>query len=170
VTIVTGPTAQTPPWGADVVRVETAQEMLDACLAHVERSEIVVMNAAVADWRPASSREGKTPKANVELSVVLEPTTDIAAAIGRRKGSRMLVAFAAETDDIEGHARAKLASKGADVVVANRVGAEGTGFDSDTNDAIVVTEHGSEELPRLGKAVLAAVIWDRIVELRGKLT
>jgi phosphopantothenoylcysteine decarboxylase/phosphopantothenate--cysteine ligase len=170
VTLVTGPTAQTPPWGAVVVTVETAEEMLDACLSHVDASEIVVMNAAVADWRPASSREGKTPKAEVELNVPLEPTTDIAAELGRRKGSRILVAFAAETDDVEGHARAKLVSKGADIVVANHVGAEGTGFDSDTNDAIVVTEHGSEALPRLDKTALASVVWDRIVELRGKLT
>ena len=114
-------------------------------------------------------REGKTPKAQVELSVALEPTTDIAAEIGRRKGSRLLVAFAAETDDVEEHARAKLASKGADVVVANRVGAAGTGFDSDTNDAIIVTGLGSEELPRLDKAALSVVIWDRIVQLRGKV-
>ena len=170
VTIVTGPTSQIAPWGADVVSVETAQEMLDACLARVEHSEIVVMNAAVADWRPAASREGKTPKADVELNIALEPTTDIAAEIGRRKGSRFLVAFAAETGDVEAHARLKLASKGADVVVANRVGAEGTGFDSDTNDAIIVTEQGSEALPRLDKTALAVVIWDRIVQLRGKQT
>jgi phosphopantothenoylcysteine decarboxylase/phosphopantothenate--cysteine ligase len=168
VTLVTGPTSQTPPWGATVVAVETAQEMLDACLEYVERSEIVVMNAAVADWRPAHSRPGKTPKAEVELSVALEPTTDIAAEIGRRKGSRILVAFAAETDDVQAHAHAKLASKGADLVVANRVGDVGTGFDSETNDAMFVTEEGTEELPRLEKTALASVVWDRIVEIRRK--
>ena len=169
VTLVTGPTSsQTPPWGAEVLRVETAKEMLDACLERVERSEIIVMNAAVADWRPARSRSGKTPKAEVELSIDLEPTTDIAAEIGRRKGSRLLIAFAAETDDVEEHAYAKLASKGADLVVANRVGAAGTGFDSETNDAILVSEEGADHLPRLEKAQLAAAIWDRIVQIRDK--
>jgi phosphopantothenoylcysteine decarboxylase/phosphopantothenate--cysteine ligase len=168
VTLVSGPTSQAPPWGATVVTVETAQEMLDACLEHVEGSEIVVMNAAVADWRPAQSRPGKTPKAEVELSVELEPTTDIAAEIGRRKGARILVAFAAETDDVETHAQSKLASKGADLVVANRVGDTGTGFDSDTNDAMLVTGEGTEELPRLEKQALASVVWDRIGEIRRK--
>ena len=168
VTLVSGPTAQTPPWGASVVSVETAQEMFDACLEHVERAEVVVMNAAVADWRPATTAAGKTPKADVDLVVSLEPTADIAAAIGARKGERILVAFAAETYDVEAHARAKLASKSADLVVANRVGEAGTGFDSDTNDAILVTDQGAEELPRLDKAALAAVVWDRIVEIRTK--
>ena len=168
VTLVTGPSAQAAPWGADVIRVETAEEMLDACLHHVDHAEVVVMNAAVADWRPAAARDGKTPKAEVDLNVSLEPTTDIAAEIGRRKGSRILVAFAAETDDVRGHARAKLASKGADIVVANRVGDAGTGFDSETNDAMIVTEPGTEELPRLDKGALASVVWDRIVEMRSK--
>ena len=168
VTLVTGPTSQTPPWGATVVEVETARQMFDACIDGLERSEIVVMNAAVADWRPANERSGKTPKAEVELSLRLEPTSDIAAEIGRRKGSRLLVAFAAETDDVEGHAYAKLASKGADLVVANRVAAVGTGFDSETNDALIVTADGTERLPRLDKAALAVVIWDRIVQMRAK--
>jgi phosphopantothenoylcysteine decarboxylase/phosphopantothenate--cysteine ligase len=168
VTLVAGPTAQTTPWGAEMIAVENAQQMLDACLDRLDRVEIVVMNAAVADWRPASPRHGKTPKAEVALSVPLEPTTDIAAEIGRRKDGRILVAFAAETDDVEEHAAAKLASKGADLVVANRVGDAGTGFDSDTNDAIFVSEAGAEPLPRMDKAALAAVVWDRIVEIRRK--
>jgi phosphopantothenoylcysteine decarboxylase/phosphopantothenate--cysteine ligase len=142
--------------------------MLDACLERLDETEIVVMNAAVADWRPATQRTGKTPKAEVELSVQLEPTTDIAAEIGRRKGSRMLVAFAAETDDVEEHAYTKLASKGADLVVANRVGQTGTGFDSDTNDAMLVTEEGTETLPRLEKSELAVLVWDRIGQIRTK--
>jgi phosphopantothenoylcysteine decarboxylase/phosphopantothenate--cysteine ligase len=168
VTLVAGPTAQKPPWGADVIGVETAREMYDACLSRLQDAEIVVMNAAVADWRPASPRPGKTPKAEASLDIALEPTADIAAAIGRAKGARILVAFAAETDDVDGHAREKLASKGADIVVANRVGASGTGFDSETNDAVIVTAHGAETLPRQTKDALAAAIWDRIVELRRK--
>jgi phosphopantothenoylcysteine decarboxylase/phosphopantothenate--cysteine ligase len=168
VTLVCGPTALRAPWGADVVRVETAQQMLDACREHVGRSEIVVMNAAVADWRPARRIDGKAAKAEIVGSIPLQPTTDIAAEIGAMKDARILVAFAAETHDVIEHARDKLLSKGADLVVANRVGDAGTGFDSETNDAMLVDATGAEELPRLTKDALAAAVWDRIVEIRNK--
>lgn len=168
VTLVTGPTALKPPWGADVVRVETAAEMEVECLAHLDSCEVVVMNAAVADWRPADVFERKVKKSGTHHTVRLETTNDIAAEIGRRKGSRILVAFAAETDDLVNHARQKLASKSADLVVANLVGAPGTGFDSETNEAVLITEETADELPRLSKVELAERVWDRIVEIRTK--
>lgn len=168
VTLVTGPTALKPPWGADVVRVETAAEMEVECLAHLDSCEVVVMNAAVADWRPADVFERKVKKSGTHHTVRLETTNDIAAEIGRRKGSRILVAFAAETDDLVNHARQKLASKSADLVVANLVGAPGTGFDSETNEAVLITEENADELPRLSKVELAERVWDRIVEIRTK--
>lgn len=168
VTLVAGPSALKPPWGADVVRVETAAEMEVECLAHLDSCEVVVMNAAVADWRPADVFERKVKKSGTHHTVRLETTNDIAAEIGRRKGSRILVAFAAETDDLVNHARQKLASKSADLVVVNLVGAPGTGFDSETNEAVLITEETADELPRLSKVELAERVWDRIVEIRTK--
>lgn len=168
VTLVAGPSALKPPWGADVVRVETAAEMEVECLAHLDSCEVVVMNAAVADWRPADVFERKVKKSGTHHTVRLETTNDIAAEIGRRKGSRILVAFAAETDDLVNHARQKLASKSADLVVVNLVGAPGTGFDSETNEAILITGENADELPRLSKVELAERVWDRIVEIRTK--
>jgi phosphopantothenoylcysteine decarboxylase/phosphopantothenate--cysteine ligase len=109
----------------------------------------------------------KVKKADAPRSISLEPTTDIAASMGKHSQG-MLVVFAAETHDLAAHARAKLVGKGADLVVANRVGAEGTGFDTETNDAILVTRDGEEELPRLAKDELARRLWDRIVEIRTK--
>lgn len=168
VTLVAGPTALKPPWGADVVRVETAAEMEVECLAHLDSCEVVVMNAAVADWRPAEVFEAKVKKSGTHHTVRLEATNDVAAEIGRRKGLRILVVFAAETEDVVEHGRTKLASKSADLVVANLVGAPGTGFDSETNEAVLITEETADELPRLSKVELAERVWDRIVEIRTK--
>lgn len=168
VTLVTGPTALKPPWGADVVRVETAAEMEVECLAHLDSCEVVVMNAAVADWRPADVFERKVKKSGTHHTVRLETTNDIAAEIGRRKGNRILVVFAAETEDVVEQGRVKLGSKSADLVVANLVGASGTGFDSETNEAVLITEETADELPRLSKVELAERVWDRIVEIRTK--
>jgi phosphopantothenoylcysteine decarboxylase/phosphopantothenate--cysteine ligase len=167
VVLVSGPTTGMAPWGAEIVRVETAAEMLDACVQHAGSAEVIVMNAAVADWRPAEVAPVKVKKADAPRSISLEPTTDIAASMGKHSQG-MLVVFAAETHDLAAHARAKLVGKGADLVVANRVGAEGTGFDTETNDAILVTRDGEEELPRLAKDELARRLWDRIVEIRTK--
>jgi phosphopantothenoylcysteine decarboxylase/phosphopantothenate--cysteine ligase len=166
--LVAGPTTASAPWGAELVRVETAAEMLDACLERADSCDVVVMNAAVADWRPAEVATQKVKKADASRTLPLEATTDIAAAIGTRERNNMLVVFAAETQDLVVHARAKLASKSADLVVANLVGADGTGFDTETNDAILVTRDTEEELPRLTKDELARVLWDRIVQIRTK--
>jgi phosphopantothenoylcysteine decarboxylase/phosphopantothenate--cysteine ligase len=129
VTLITGPTVAPPPPGAKVVVIETADELLHACLEAFDDCDVAVMNAAVADYRPAAVAADKMKKDELGETLALERTTDVAATLGRRKGERLVVAFAAETTDVIEHGRSKLASKHADLVVANRVAAEGTGFD-----------------------------------------
>ena len=170
VVVVAGPTSATEPSGVDVVRVETAEEMFVECLDRFEDTDIAVLNAAVADWRPAETSPTKIKKADVGRSIALEPTRDIAAELGRKKGSQLLVLFAAETESVAEKAEEKLRTKNADLIVGNTVGTAGSGFDSETNDAIIVSAAGAEALPRLRKADLAVLIWDRIVRVRSGRT
>lgn len=166
VVVVSGPTSAAAPVGMSVVRVESAEEMFDACLERFEDVNVVVLNAAVADWRPAQVADKKVKKKHAARSVELEPTADIAAELGRKKGRQTLVLFAAETDSVVDHAQEKLTSKHADMVVANLVGRPGTGFDSETNEAWIVTAGGAEELGVMAKDELASRIWDRVAALR----
>lgn len=166
VVVVSGPTSAAAPVGMSVVRVESAEEMYDACLERFEDVDVVVLNAAVADWRPAQVADKKVKKKHAARTVELEPTADIAAELGRKKGRQTLVLFAAETDSVVDHAQEKLTSKHADMVVANLVGRPGTGFDSETNEAWIVTAGGAEELGVMAKDELASRIWDRVAALR----
>ena len=166
VVVVAGPTSASVPAGVELVRVETAEEMFAECIERFEEVDIAVLNAAVADFRPATTAPQKVKKAKMGDSIELEPTRDIAAELGRKKGRQTLVLFAAETESVIEHASEKLGAKHADVVVANTVGIPGSGFDSKTNDAAIVTAKGVEQLPRLRKDELAVLIWDRIVRAR----
>jgi len=168
VTVVSGPTLAAEPNGVAVVRVETAEEMYDECLGRFEETDVAILSAAVADWRPAEVASEKVKKANADRTIALEPTQDIAAELGRKKGPQLLVLFAAETESVVDNAKLKLDSKHADLVVANRVGVAGTGFDSETNDAALVSAVGVDQLERMSKDELAARIIDRVVELRGR--
>lgn len=166
VTVVAGPTSTSTPAGVKVVRVESAEEMFRECIELFQNTHVAVLNAAVADFRPADVADQKVKKENASSSIELEPTRDIAAELGRKKGSQFLVLFAAETEDVVAHALTKLETKNADVIVANQVGRPDTGFESETNDATIITRDATEPLPRLPKDDLARVIWDRIARLR----
>jgi phosphopantothenoylcysteine decarboxylase / phosphopantothenate---cysteine ligase len=168
VTLVAGPTALKAPSAVDVVHVESAEQMLDACLDRFADVDVVVKAAAVADWRSAHVASQKLKKGAGPPGIVLEPTVDIAAELGRKKGAQTLVLFAAETSDEIEAAKEKLERKHADMVVANLVGRPGTGFESETNDASIVTHAGVEQLPRLRKDDLARVIWDRVRDIRNR--
>ncbi|MEX0875213.1 MAG: bifunctional phosphopantothenoylcysteine decarboxylase/phosphopantothenate--cysteine ligase CoaBC [Actinomycetota bacterium] len=168
VTVVAGPTSMNPPHGLRVVRIETAEDMFVECIERIESTDVAILNAAVADWRPAHVADEKVKKDHAARSLELEPTRDIAAELGRKKGSQTLVLFAAETKNVVANARTKLESKHADLIVANQVGRPGTGFESETNDAALVTATSVDELPTLSKDELARVIWDKIVEIRSK--
>ncbi|MGQ9648548.1 MAG: phosphopantothenoylcysteine decarboxylase domain-containing protein [Phycisphaerae bacterium] len=119
VTLVTGPVAIEAPTGVKVVRVETAAEMAAACKKAFRKADAAFMTAAVCDYRPRSRVDYKRAKKNTPLKVVLEPTQDIAAALGRRKGHRILVAFAMEDHDPYLHAERKLRRKNCDLIVLN---------------------------------------------------
>lgn len=166
VILVVGPGTVEPPDGPRVVRVSTAEEMRDAVISTVAETDAVVMAAAVADFRPDHAAETKMKKDGGAPELRLVPTPDILYELGERDPRPVLVGFAAETTDPEAAARAKLASKGADVIVANLVGREGTGFGSDTNDAAIVSRTGEDEpLRTWTKRELATAICDRLAKL-----
>ena len=161
VTLVTTQPRDAAP-GVDVVAVETAQEMADAVLGRFAAVDAVVMAAAVADFRPKAAASEKLKKRDGVPEVVLEPTTDILAELGRTRSGQFVVGFAAETADVREHAAEKLASKRVDLMVANDVSAPDSGFEVDTNRAVLLDADGAVDLPLLSKSALAEVILDRV--------
>jgi phosphopantothenoylcysteine decarboxylase/phosphopantothenate--cysteine ligase len=156
------------PSGVEVVRVETAAQMQGEMERLAPACDVVIMAAAVADFRPVDAPEHKLKKHEGVPRIVLEPTPDILAGLGARKpAGQTLVGFAAETDELEANARAKLERKQLDLIVANDVGAESTGFQHDTN-AVTLFAVGEPAvtLPLADKRTIAAGVLDRIVALR----
>jgi phosphopantothenoylcysteine decarboxylase / phosphopantothenate---cysteine ligase len=169
VTLVTGPTWLPDPDRVEVVRVRTAAEMREAVLGRFPETDVVVKAAAVADFRPANPAEQKIKKDEGAPAIVLEPTIDILAELGRGKSHQLLVGFSAETEDAVARARKKLSAKNLDLIVTNLVGRPGTGFEADTNAAVLLGADGSElELPLQTKASLARAICDRVVAVLAK--
>jgi len=169
VTLVTGPTALPIPAGVEAVRVETAAQMAEAGLQRAEDCDVVVQAAAVADFRPANPADRKIKKGAGFDAIALEPTQDIAAALGARKRpGQTLVGFAAETDAVEANARKKIANKNLDLIVANDVTAPGAGFEVETNVVTFLTPDGvpPEPLPQMPKRAVADALWDRVLGLR----
>jgi phosphopantothenoylcysteine decarboxylase/phosphopantothenate--cysteine ligase len=164
--LVSGPTALTAPAGVDIVHVETAEDMYRAVLAKLECARVIIKAAAVADYRPKQKAERKIKKEQAIAEITLEATPDILAEIGKRKGKRILVGFAAETDDLVANARKKLQRKNLDLVVANDVGQAGAGFDADTNLVKILDPTGGvDELPLLPKREVADRILDRVAKI-----
>jgi phosphopantothenoylcysteine decarboxylase/phosphopantothenate--cysteine ligase len=168
VTLVSGPTALPAPQGVQFVPVVTALEMRDAVLARLEKVTVVIKAAAVADYRPAVRQAAKIKKSSGPLSVSLERNPDILAEIVRKKGSRIVVGFAMESEDLLENARVKLMDKGVDFIVANDLTEAGAGFGTDTNIVRILDwEGGDERLPLMGKLEVAGVILDRVKQIRG---
>lgn len=167
VTLVTTTDRPAAP-GVEVVRVETAAEMADAVLSRSDDADVVVMAAAVADFRPKAPAPEKIKKADGPPEIVLEPTTDILAELGRRRRpGQVIVGFAAETSDVRANAAAKLARKGIDLMVANDVSAPGAGFEHDTNRAVLLDRAGgATELPLMDKRLVARAVFDAVAALR----
>jgi phosphopantothenoylcysteine decarboxylase/phosphopantothenate--cysteine ligase len=172
VTLVTTIGRPTAVSGVDVVKVETAEDMAGAVVPRFADCDVVVMAAAVADFRPKVVADEKLKKRDGVPEVVLEPTPDVLAQLGERKQpGQLLVGFAAETERVREHAATKMAAKGVDLMVANDVSAPDAGFEVDTNRAILLYSSGSsEETPLLDKHELAGIILDRIVQTLGKET
>lgn len=167
VILVSGPTALEPPASAELVFVRTTEEMHRTVLNGLAEATVVIKAAAVADYRPVTPRPKKIKRGTGRLTLELEPTPDILADVARQKGERIVVGFAAETEDVAAHARAKLAAKGADLIVANDVTQEGAGFDSETNIVTLLGRDGREVvLPRLTKLEVADRVLDEVRVLR----
>jgi phosphopantothenoylcysteine decarboxylase/phosphopantothenate--cysteine ligase len=161
--------ALSPPPGAEVVPVETAAEMADAVLARAGQADVVVMAAAVADFRPVDRAAGKIKKDGGPPEIVLEPTTDILAELGRRtRPGQVLVGFAAETEDLVANAQAKLRRKHLDLIVANDVSAPSVGFEHDTNAVTIIGAAGVvQNVPLADKRVVASAVVDAVVHTLG---
>src|SRR4029077_7577212 len=165
--LVTGPTALDTPTGVTRVDVRTAAEMLHSVEEKFSDATIAIFAAAVADYRPAEAASQKIKKTAGGITLRLEPNPDILATIARKKGHRLIVGFAAETDKVAENARKKLADKNADLIVANDVTAEGAGFDIDTNVVTLFARDGRDlALPKLAKTEVAERILDEILRLR----
>lgn len=168
VVLVSGPTALMPPAGVKLVQIETCLQLLAACQAHYAGTDILIGAAAPADYRPAAYQPQKIKKGGAELTLPLVRNPDVLAELGQVKAPGAVhVAFAAETEQLIAHARAKLVKKRADFVVANDVTAEGAGFGHETNRVTFVTADQAEELPLLTKREVADRILDKAVALRG---
>jgi phosphopantothenoylcysteine decarboxylase / phosphopantothenate---cysteine ligase len=166
VTLVSGPTALTPPPSAVFVPVQTAEEMREAVLQHAGRASIVIKAAAVADYR-AQHPAAQKIKGKRDLTLALTPNPDILAEVAARAVAAFIVGFAAETNDVVANARAKLEAKGVDLLVANDVSRRDIGFDAEDNEVLFIDRWGGHRaLPRMPKGAVADAILDEILSLR----
>jgi phosphopantothenoylcysteine decarboxylase/phosphopantothenate--cysteine ligase len=166
VVLVSGPTALPAPAGVELVAVRSAEQMARAVSEHAEGASVVAMAAAVSDYRPAAIAPSKIKKAPGPQRLDLVRTPDILRSLGESKGSRFLVGFAAETEDLVANARRKRVEKNVDLIVANDVTGDGTGFGSEDDAAVLIDAQAETELPAMSKRELAERIWDRVEELR----
>ncbi len=166
VTLITGPVSIASPEGARTISVRSAAEMYEAVKDNLDGATMVVMAAAVADYRPAGVHKQKIKKNGSALVLDLEPTEDILAAITGESSSRVVIGFAAETENVIENAMKKLKEKGADLIVANDVSASDSGFDVDNNRIALVSSEGVVELPLLSKREAAARIIDAAMIIR----
>lgn len=168
VCLISGPTQLTPPAGVELVTVESAAEMKEAVLERSPTFDLILMAAAVADWKPKKISSQKLKKSSAhELTLVLERTPDILSELGKRKKkSQILVGFAAETDKVLEHARAKLKEKNLDIVIANDITAPGAGPEVETNIVTLLYRDGrSETLPCMPKREVARELLHRVAQL-----
>jgi phosphopantothenoylcysteine decarboxylase / phosphopantothenate---cysteine ligase len=167
VILVSGPTELKIPEGVDWVPVRATEQMHRTVLERAREANVAIMAAAVSDYRPAAARDTKIKRGSGGFTLELEPTPDILAELGREKGNRVLVGFAAETNSVAENARGKLARKGADMIVANDVTQEGAGFDTDTNIVTLYLRDGREvPLPKMSKLDVANRILDQVLEIQ----
>jgi len=164
VTLVSGPTALPAPYGVTRREVTTAREMRDAVRAEIRGATVLMMAAAVADYRAAKPAPSKIKKGKGRLRLELERTDDILAELPRRRGRCLVVGFAAETEDVVANAARKLREKKLDMIVANDVAAADTGFAVDTNAVVLLDAEGRHDIPLASKGEVAERILDRVVE------
>ena len=166
VTLISGPTDLEFP---GVVRVRSTEEMRQAVVERFNQADVVIKAAAPLDFRPKTVASQKIKKAKAGSSLDLEPTPDILQELGARKDGKVLVGFAAETEDLAKNARAKLKAKNLDLIVVNPVGGPDSGFASDTNRASIIDADGAvQDIPLMSKSQMAETILDRVTALLGR--
>lgn len=166
VTLVTGKTALRAPYGVETVAVTSAEEMAEAVLSRQKETDLIVMAAAVADYTPRTVADQKIKKSDGELSLSLCRTKDILATLGESKRpGQVIVGFSMETENLLENSRKKLTKKNADMIVANSIADENTGFAVDTNAAVLITKDGETESGLLTKEELAALLLEKAAEL-----
>jgi phosphopantothenoylcysteine decarboxylase/phosphopantothenate--cysteine ligase len=170
VTLVAAHLSVPPPAGVELVQAPTAAELGREVLARAEDADVVVMAAAVADYRPAEVVAGKRGKDTATWTVELEPTTDVLRTLGERAGDALLVGFAAESGaEAIDRARQKLERKRADLIVFNDVSRSDIGFDAEENEVTLITADGERIVQRAPKRLVAAAIVDEIArQLAGR--
>lgn len=165
VTLISGPVSIRPPGGVDVLFVESAREMYSVVMDSLPMSSLFIMSAAVADFMAAEPKANKIEKKD-NFSLNLLKTTDILEAVGRLKKRPFTVGFSAETGPGIDRARRKLTAKNVDMIVFNDVAKKDSGFDVDTNEVVIIDREGERKLPLMQKDKVAAMILDRVLELK----
>lgn len=167
VTLVSGPTALTPPLFAETIPVVSAGEMFQAVTSRAGEQDVIIKTAAVADYRPVSAAEEKLKKKDGEMTIELERTKDILQFLGAHKPEgQFLCGFSMETENMLENSREKLVRKNLDMVIANNLKVEGAGFGTNTNVITVITQSGAEELPLMSKEEAAERILDAVMRER----
>ncbi len=167
VLLISGPVHLNPPRGVTVIPVHTAREMRDSVFDHLPEATVIVKAAAVADFHLSKVPEHKMKKTAARLSLELDPTPDILAELGRKKGDRLLIGFAAETENLQQETRRKLEAKNCDMVVGNLVGGADGAFESDQNEVLLALRSGEFiAVPRASKREVADRIFDEVLKLR----
>lgn len=166
VLLISGPVSLPKPTEVHLVNVTSAEEMNQAVLRHMKGRDLAIMAAAVSDYKPAIRAPGKTPKAAERVSLELERTPDILEGIGKKKKGLFLVGFAAETDNLVEKTREKMVRKNCDMMIGNWVGRPQSGFESDTNEVIILSRKGKgvDKLPLMSKKKMAEAIIEKIIE------
>ena len=165
-TLIAGPTELAPPAGAKVVNVVSADDMKAAVLDNIDEADVLVMAAAVADYKPAEVAHRKTKKRDGVPRMELIPTDDILTEVRKLNRKTVVVGFAAETDHVIENAKQKLLEKGLDLIVANKVGEPGSGFATQTDLAAIISSSDEEpELSMVSKVELADLLLDRVAAL-----
>lgn len=167
IVFITGPTFFLPS-GVDLIQVETAQEMHDAIDKHFRQADVVIMAAAISDYRSLKYYPDKLKKNSERIILELVKTPDILLQLGQRKRkNQLLVGFAAETEDIFINAQKKLLEKNLDLLVLNEISQNNPAFGSEENQVYLLRPDGIKKLEKMNKAHVAAHIWDEILDLTG---
>ena len=163
VVLVSGPTNEPAPYGINVIKINTNEEMRSEVLKHFETSDIVVKSAAVADYKAKEYSENKIKKGNGDFEIILTRDNDILKELGEKKSGQILVGFAAESQNVVENAKGKLIKKNLDYIVANDITSKDSGFASNDNRVTIVTREGQElSLEKMSKREVARNLFDII--------